>query len=56
MKHRALLRLRAMGAHVFSGESLCDIQIHEDKVANAASHNKQVKYFMGAEVFVFGVE
>ena len=35
---------------------LCDIHIHEDKVAHTAAHNEQVEDFVGTEVFVSGVE
>lgn len=32
------------------------IQIHEDKVAYASAHHKQMKNLMGAEIFVPGVK
>lgn len=32
------------------------IQIHEDKVAHASAHHKQMENLMGAEIFVSGVK
>ena len=30
----------------------CNIQIHEDKVADASAHDKQMEHFVGAEGFM----
>ena len=35
---------------------LCHIAEHENKVADASSHDEQVENLMGSEVFVPGVE
>ena len=32
------------------------IQIHKDKVTDAAAHDEQMEDLMGAEVFVTGIE
>lgn len=49
-------RGKEAGRSLLLGRNLCYIQIHEDKMTDAAAHNKEMKYFMGAEEFVLGVE
>ena len=35
---------------------LCYIQIHKDKMTNAAAHDKQMENLMGTEIFMSGIE
>ena len=35
---------------------LCDVVVHEDKVADAAYHTKDMEDFVGAEKFIFCIE
>ena len=42
--------------HIILSISLCYIQIHENEMTDASSHNKQMEYFVGAEGFMPGIE
>lgn len=50
-----------MGAGAVSGfvlliHSLCHIHIHENEMANAATHYEQVEDFVGTEIFMLCVK